>query len=286
MTHRYGVREPTPPPSPRFPKTVPVFFRRAHGQLVHITLSLAHKSGSFRQILNALSGDQVNLLAVSISDGSHEGFAEGHIFAEVDPSLRRQDLEEILRKVPVVREVRVEVDIDGRMIDDSYPLRMSEAQRVLLFSQPAFTGALNEMRDALGSGGSVLLFEFGEHLGREIATEATRTFGTEFVLANLGYSMRLASAMGWGQAEVLHADVEKGRFAIRIHDSFECVRGPNAQGPRSQLVRGLLAGTFAGLTGFPIACTETACVAQGAAYCDFELERQSPKSPDAAVLPG
>ncbi len=286
MPAQSGAKVPTPVPSPRFPKTVPVYFRRAKDRLVHITLSIAHRPDSFREVLNALPGNQVNLLAVNISNGAHEGFAEGHIFAEIDPSLSPKELEEKLRRVPAVRHVRVQPDLEGRLIDDSHPLRVSEAGRVLLFSQASFASALNRMRDAMGPGGSVLLYDFGQHMGEELVAEASRAFGVDFVRANLGYSLRFFSAMGWGQIELVEADVGQGHFRLLVRESFECFRAEGAKVPRAQLIRGMFAGTFAGLVGAPVSCTETKCIAQGDPYCEFEVDRVPSKSADALVLPG
>ena len=281
--------DPSPAQSSRrnAPKPIPVYFRREKGRLVHITLGLVHEPGSFQAALGALPEKAVNLLAVSISNGAQRtGTAEGHIFAEIESPMTPEELEAALRAVPSVRHIRVQSDVEGRIIDDSFPPRVSEAGRVLLFSASSFREALARMRAAMGSGGAVLVYDFGVYLGEQLAQEAVRFFGRDFLRGHIAYSMRMASSMGWGNLEVFEADMEKGTATIRAYENFECYRITGAASPYSQAVRGMLAGYFSGVLETPVSCQETECIAKGDEACVFHIERSTTPAEEAEVLPG
>ncbi len=278
---------PSPHSHRHAPKPIPVYFRREKGRLVHITLGLAHEPGSFKAALGALPEKAVNLLAVSISNGAQRtGTAEGHIFAEIESPMTPEELEAALQTVPSVRHVRVQSDVEGRIIDDSFPPRVSEAGRVLLFSASGFREALARMRAAMGSGGAVLVYDFGTYLGQQVAQEAVRFFGRDFLRGHIAYSMRFASSMGWGDLEVIEADVEKGTATIQARENFECYRITGAASPYSQAVRGMLAGYFSGVLGTPVSCQETECIAKGDEACVFHIECSTAAAQESAVLPG
>ena len=278
---------PSPHSHRHTPKPIPVYFRREKGRIVHITLGLVHEPGSFQAALKALPEKAVNLLAVSISNGAQRtGTAEGHIFAEIESPMTPEELEAALQAVPSVRHIRVQSDVEGRIIDDSFPPRVSEAGRVLLFSASSFREALTRMRTAMGSGGAVLVYDFGVYLGEQLAEEAVRFFGRDFLRAHVAYSMRMASSMGWGNLEVLEPDMEKGTATIRAHENFECYRMTGAASPNSQAVRGMLAGFFSGILETPVSCQETECIAKGDEACVFHIERSTAAAEEAAVLPG
>ena len=278
---------PSPPSHRHAPKPIPVYFRREKGRLVQITLGLVHEPGSFQAALKAIPDNTVNLLAVSISNGLQRAdTAEGHIFAEIESPMTPEELEATLRAVPSVRHVRVQGDVEGRIIDDSFPPRVSEAGRVLLFSVSSFREALTRMRMAMGSGGAVLIYDFGVYLGGQLAQEAIRFFGGDFLRSHIAYSMRMASSMGWGNLGILESDVEKCTVTVRATENFECYRMTGAASPYSQSVRGMLVGYFGGILGTPVSCQETACIAKGDEACVFHIERSTAANSDTAVLPG
>ncbi len=287
-----GTGGPVPPrcrPDPehrRAPKSIPVFFRRSRNRLVHITLLIANRPGSLRAVLAELPDEGVNLLALNISGGARATAVQAQIFAEIGPPASPRALEQRLGAISEVYEVRIEEDVDGRLIDGSYPVQLSEADRALLFSAPAFSEAWNRLRDNLGSGGAVLLCVFGEYLGRELAADAIRAVGREFIRSNLAYSLRFWSSMGWGQADLGEIDLSEGRITVRVFDSFECDPRSASSAPRSQLIRGVLIGMFSRIIETPLSCEETACRSQGSPYCEFVLERRPPESLEAPLLPG
>lgn len=263
-----------------------MYFRRSVGRLAHITLGIVDKPGSLRAVLAALPEGGVDLLMVNVSNQTGERVAEGHIFAEIAPLVAPGELEQLLEKIPEVHHVRIQWDVQGRLIDDSYPLRLAELDRALLLSARSFAEACNRMRDTMGPGGAVLLYEFGRQLGREFALYALRVLGRDFVRSNLAYSSRLLSSMGWGWVELRDVDWVAGRVTLRVHESFECYRAEPGMGPRSQFVRGVLAGAYSALVEAPMSCDEVACRAQGNSECEFVLERLPPKSTEAPILPG
>ena len=289
-----GSRDPArhsrpPRRAPRTaPKKVPVYFRctRAGNRLVHVTLTISHRPGSLCSTLAALPKDGINLLAINITNMNGKPEALAHVFAEIAPPVSSDTLEGLLGAVPEVLHVRIQEDVDCRLIDDSYPLQLLETGRGLLFSAPAFVEAWDYLRDSMGSGGAVLLCMFGEHLGRQFADDIVGAVGRDFLRSNLAYAMRFWTSMGWGMVDLRHADLAAGRITVRVLENFECGGERTSAIPRSQLVRGMLIGLFSGILEAPMTCQETACLAQGRSYCEFVLERSPPKSPEPSMLPG
>ncbi len=94
------------------------------------------------------------------------------------------------------------------------------------------------------------------------------------------FMCRMGGEIGWGRFELEALDVEHGRLVVTVHNSVFAQAGLQLPTfpeplPCCHLIRGVLGGLMSGLYGTRVQARELACLAQGAAACRFEVERQA-----------
>ncbi len=103
-------------------------------------------------------------------------------------------------------------------------------------SRVIFTQMFARMREALGSGGDVILQQLGIATGQSVAQDRLRSLGRKVVLKHELQLVDEMMAQGWEDSKVISLSSNSTRAAFRLHESFECawVRAE----PNSQFVKG------------------------------------------------
>lgn len=273
---RRSIAEPARPngdePIPVMAKQVPLGFYRPGHHLLHARVRIPDEPGHLVRTLAVLPVPQVNLIHLSVSNGTSHGIATVNIFAEIDQRMTARRVEEALRKVPGARQVRVRMDSDGLLIDPSYPLAVPDWHQAVLLGRSNLAHMLDHIRTKMGSGGAALLYSEGFTFAGASYEEDARTMSAEYVTHHLPYVHGFISASGLAHVEGTEVDPEGKGVTVRVTDNFECVEHTSST-PYSQFFRGLLAGYWSGIWNhLPVSCTETQCVAAGAPACEFRIE--------------
>lgn len=90
------------------------------------------------------------------------------------------------------------------------------------------------------------------------------------------FMCRMGAQLGWGRFAAVEFDEARHHLRLEVYDSpFAEAYGSTAAAGVCHLVRGVLGGLMGGLVPGEVRAEETACRAQGAAACRFEVEVRS-----------
>ncbi len=251
---------------------VPIYFHRPGKELYRFSIRLVDRPGAVTAVTNVVRSESINVLHLSGSAVSSRGYGILHMFAE-GPKLSADHLTEKLRAIDVVQEVRVESGEDGLLVGTALPVRSIESgERVLSLTSTYFFNMLDAIRDRMGTGGSVLIYEQGSNLGRAAFAGYFGKVGVEWGRQHLEYAFRVWAAVGWGRVRSATIDPSGRSMRLRLEDGLECA-GRQAYAPYSQFYRGYLAGAGTVILGGEVTCTERKCLAMGDPACEFEIVR-------------
>jgi predicted hydrocarbon binding protein len=80
---------------------------------------------------------------------------------------------------------------------------------------------------------------------------------------------------GFGRSKIMEYDINKGKFVMRLYNSFEAYGWlelyKKSRHPVCHAIRGFLAGAASFMCNYDIDCKETKCLAKGDKYCEFML---------------
>ena len=91
------------------------------------------------------------------------------------------------------------------------------------------------------------------------------------------FMCRMGGEIGWGRFELKRLEVGSERLEVDVHNSpfaKDYLSPPTSRlsHPVCHLIRGVLGGLMSGLFGREVRARETLCLAQGDAFCRFEIE--------------
>lgn len=153
-------------------------------------------------------------------------------------------------------------------------MRLTERSRGIVLDAARGSDMLSLMRERLGTGGSLLLYELGVGYGQSAGRAYVRFLGAEFLRTHPHYAIQLFTALGWGELSLTAYDPTAGRATIVVQKGFECESRESTQ-PYSQFMRGCLAGVASAIIGFEVECEEVKCVSMGDPACEFSIHPSS-----------
>lgn len=255
------------------PRTVVNMYSRPGKKVFHLIFhsgvdlaSLAKASEGFIRLnVSVLSGTLV-------ADG--RGGAHWCVFVETDqPEVGKDELARALKATGRVTDITV-LGGDDIIIDEAhFPLKLATGQRAYLLSDEVIRGMLARVREVLGTGGDVVIFEEGEAVGRGDFEALKGMLGAD-VPARLARLAGMYVSAGIGIPDIVEVDLAARRAVVRVYDNIECV-GVRSRVPYSEWVRGHLTGVGSALLGVPMKTEETKCVATGDPYCEFVISDRS-----------
>lgn len=178
----------------------------------------------------------------------------------------------ILKSQKYVKNAQI-INPSNGIIYDSYffPITL-EGERVVIFRKPVYEALLNGIRKKFGSAGEAMLYYQGFSIGFEIYDAYVKIAKSERLEDLIEVAKAVNMTLGWGIADKVKVDVEKGTAMLRTYLNFECELGENNGRPYSQFYRGAIAGIFTRFFGKDVKVTETRCIAKGDPYCEFVVK--------------
>ncbi|NNN16750.1 MAG: hypothetical protein HKL79_00055 [Thermoplasmata archaeon] len=263
------------PDPPELPKDLSIAIVREGRQLVKAAVEFDNAPGRLADLLQTLSCPEHTLLTLHLATTPDQSTAIGHLYLEVTGAGEAADVERRLRMKPYVRKVFIRMGYGGILVDSAFPLVLSDkAQAIILDGQQA-SEMFARVRELMGSGGAVIVYELGKGYGRPRFVRIIGTRGVEFMDAHPEYALQMLSAMGWGKLTMTAIDREKGTATIVVEDGFEC-RGQKSTTPHGQFIRGVLAGGASVALGRELECEERRCIAMGDEFCEYFLRPADP----------
>ncbi|RLE78395.1 MAG: hypothetical protein DRJ56_00015 [Thermoprotei archaeon] len=194
------------------------------------------------------------------------------LFADVRSGDTSRELKGEIERVEYVDEVAIiEPRFDGFATDKFFfPLAMAGSRAVIL-RRPLYEGLIKGLRSELGSGYEALLYYMGVEMGRRALRDHQRIAGSDPVrlAAVIEEFFRL---VGFGVLRIVALEVGS-RCVARVYECFECELFKGSGECTSHLVRGMIAGWFAEVSGISsvdgIRAVEVSCIARGDPYCEI-----------------
>ena len=258
------------------PKELSIAIVREGKELVKAAVEFDNAPGRLAELLRALPPyPQCTLVTVHAATSPDQRTAIGHLYMEVSNAEGAAEVERRLRERPYVRQVFVRAGAGGHLVDSAFPLSLSEHAQGIVLDGRQTSEMLTNLRELMGSGGAVIIYELGKGYGRPRFIRILGAQGVQYMDAHPEYAVQILSAMGWGKMALTHFDREKGTVTIVMEDGFEC-KGQTSSTPHSQFIRGVLAGAASAALRREIECEERRCVAMGDAFCEFLLRPADP----------
>lgn len=119
----------------------------------------------------------------------------------------------------------------------------------------------------------MILYQIGEAGGQRVFDSLKALVGFEFIRKNVGRTLNLFTALGYGILNVKAVDLDAKTAYIHIQGGFESADSRSASvTPQCHFIRGLLGGWFSQLFESRIEVIETQCVAKGNPACVFQVQ--------------
>jgi len=246
-------------------------------KLAHFIVELRNTPGALERSAAAATKHGINILSGfhHAPSASNRGFWS--FFADFT-NVRRtpSELASELKALDSTIDVRFHVPPNGLLIDMfHFPLKWG-GQRAIMMRTESISSIFARINGIFGDGpaAKVVLYEMGEAAGQAIYASLMSAIGLDALKQELQQVLALYMTSGWGIFELLHLDFEKKTAAIRVKENFECLHyQKRSPAPRSNFVRGHLAGWFSELFATRVEVTESYCVAKGDEFCSFTIEK-------------
>lgn len=241
-------------------------------KLAHFVIALQDIPGAFETSAAIATKHHVNILSGfhCAPSGSSQGFWS--FFADfTDADIDPKGLAQELQFLPSSADVRFKVPQRGLLIDSfHFPIQLG-GRRAMIMRTGSFASMFTRIIGMFGDGAAarVVIYQMGEAAGRAMMKELVDELGAALVREELRSIIGLYSSYGWGVFNLVSLDLDKIRAEIRARDNFECSNFDKSTVPRSNFVRGHIAGWFSELVGSRVEVAEEYCVSKGDPFCYF-----------------
>jgi predicted hydrocarbon binding protein len=228
--------------------------------------------GALGDIASRLGQAGLNILSVTNAAESGAKESDFGFFAEAaDNRMTAKEVADVLSASRFVVDTYVRKNEGGFVVDDfGFPLVYFPGGRAVIMPQKGMASMFQDIVSLYGSGGESMLYRAGYAMGKQGTDELAEVFGEENMLEASTTFMKLYNALGWGQLEVKEVSDDFATWSLALSQSFECA-GLKKTKPQAHFTRGLIAGAAERLTGRPVKCEETECVATGSSHCGFRV---------------
>ncbi len=253
------------------PKDVLSFEFGPDRKLAHFVVRMKNTPGALEVSSAIATRHKVNILSGFHHAKSDSNHAFWSFFADfTGTEISPDELAKELEFLPSTVEVRFKIPRRGLLIDSfHFPLRWG-GQRAILMRTDSLASIFSRITGVFGDGAAarVVMFEMGEAAGRAIMKDLLTQLGS-VVRDELGSIVGLYSSNGWGIFEIVSVDLDRKNAEFRVRDNFECASYKESAIPRSNFIRGHIAGWFAELVGSRVEVVEKSCEAKSDPFCYF-----------------
>lgn len=148
--------------------------------------------------------------------------------------------------------------------------------RYLLIRPETLYGIVQAAEQELGSKRAGELLYRGGYVGGQLWGKRYREAMNLDPRGAVEFMCRMGGEIGWGKFELVEYDHEGARLVLNVRNSVFAeglVRDAQAvEDGVCHLIRGVMGGLVAGLTGREITTREIHCRAQGHSYCRIEVQ--------------
>jgi predicted hydrocarbon binding protein len=269
------ARSPAQRSDQHAPKDILAFEFCAERKLAHFVIQLKNVPGALEFSAAIATKHHVNILsgfhnAPSASSHAFWSFFADFTGADIGPSELAKEVEFL----PSTVDVRFKVPLNGLLIDSfHFPVRWG-GQRAIVMRTESIASIFTRIRGVFGDGAAarVVMYEMGEAAGRAIMKDLLNQLGTDIIKDELRSIVGLYSSNGWGIFDLVSVDLDKMKAEIRCRDNFECIHYQKSPVPRSNFLRGHIAGWFSELLESRVEVIEEYCVAKGGSFCHFVIQ--------------
>jgi predicted hydrocarbon binding protein len=178
--------------------------------------------------------------------------------------------------LPSVSNVRYKEGASGFIADSFHFTPTWGGAAAVIMRRDALGYVFARVNEILGWGSAagVMIYAMGEAAGRAGYQNFKATMGEALIEREYLQIVDVYRAVGWGIISFRGLLRDQKSIEAVIADNFECLHYKGqAASPRSQFVRGALAGWFSEMYHPRINCTENRCIAKGDQYCEFTIEK-------------
>jgi len=194
------------------------------------------------------------------------------VFIDLTEKKRKREMNDTLKEIkalPLVDYVELkEPTFKGLAVCDKFYLLTIMGERAIILRRTLYEIFAKSLRDELGSGYVVWLYQLGIELGRNSYRYNRKLVGDDIDKLIAMGSVMFGQA-GFGKLEVVKVDFSSGRAIIRVYDSFECELYKGSGKASSYFIRGIIKGYAQEVFRKEVVVTETKCIAKGDSYCEF-----------------
>ena len=252
-----------------------VFLLTEGRKLVGYELILRNIPGALKTISSIPEKHRLNIEYIETCTRSKEIY---WLFMAIDFT----DVEEEVTPELILEEFRnakvyvLDASIAPSKFNIVYPSRLCikniGGMRAILLGLGNMRGLINGIKDNMGEEmGNSFLYHLGYGVGKELYNLYAKPFNVD----NLedGVTILTALARGGGWADVYIEDIGKKEVILKVEGLWECdiSRGKGDNKPKSNYVRGILAGFFEHLIRKKVIVKEVTCIGLGDPYCRFNI---------------
>ena len=257
------------------PKVLPTYVAEPEEGVWEISVVLENRPELLPRLEETIEQQGLAMTSVQAFAPSGDSRTSFRCLARPSGSTSKEAALSAVLATPGVIDANIEEDQGRFFVASGFPLVGLNGVRLATFTASHLAGLCRDVQEALGSGGSFLLYKQGLLLGERTWNDYLERIGRPYGLLAGGYGMRLSETMGGGQVELVSVHHLSGVAEVRVRDSFECL-GRSADHPVCQLFRGHLAGAFSALWQRPVDCFEEKCTAEGHSACTYLIAMRSP----------
>lgn len=240
-------------------------------EIYEICIKLMDIPGAVSEVARTLSQANVNLRNSVLFDAVEEnGVGYWTAFADLaKATANTKQLEEVLRKLDVVKEVKIAKPAPLPYDIMHFPL-IHDAEAAVVMPLSLFGSLFDEIERILTpSGFAAVFYNAGKKSGVFIVKLLKDRYKVEKenIISAL---IQAAKAIGWGCIE--NVDIKNNAGKVKIRMCFEALLRTHREHKGCHWTRGFIAGALGEVFGLPLEAIEVKCLAEGDDACVFEVK--------------
>lgn len=252
------------------------FIHLPNRYVVCFQLSLSPKTlnepGVLRRLMEFFMERDISIVHFKLSRPEPGKAIDVSIFADMTNSRDKiRELKEEFDKLDFIEDIAIIYPLfNGITLNNAFfPLKFMN-ERAVILTKTFYKTFIKDMREVMGSAHIVWLYYMGLNTGRSLYKKIVSLVGND-INKQLILARELLQHMGFGIFE-LETDFEKNKVVIKVKDCIECELFKGVKEPKSQFIRGIIAGFLSSVFRQDMHVEERKCIAMGDKLCVFEVK--------------